>query len=1297
MYSRKNSRRPKPPKPQSMVSSLLGSLIVYGILLAIIASGFSVASNVFAGNAKDFFQNAAMSTSTNYSPTGLPNNAIDVRITTSSTALTMSTALSMESLSVDNGTSYSLVDSSATDRILTLGNSAGFTNVFSGVANDLIYLTSNSSLAINAVGSAGTLSISLASSGNFNIGTGSTLTISAAISGSGQSITKTGGGTATLSGANTYTGGTTLSAGVLQLGSDGVVSAGGAITSGPVGTGILTLGNGTTLRSDGSTNRTIQNSLSLSGTITLGATTTQTGALTFNSTDGTNTLGTAATVTLTGDTTLTTNVAVTIADVISGGFSLTKAGASILTLSGTNSYTGTTLIRAGTLSVSNIGNSGANSNLGTNGTINIGESSAGTLKYTGTGETSDKVISLYSIFGAGATIDQSGTGLLKFTSDLTTTSIANHTLTLQGSTSGTGEISGVISNPAGPNTISLIKAGTGTWTLSGANTYTGPTTISGGTLRLGNGGTGGSLSTSSTIVDNANFTINQTDSVVQGTDFSGSAITGTGSITQAGSGTLTLNAANTYSGGTNMNAGRLNINSASAIGTGTLTINGGTINNSSAAAITLSTNNPVIWGGDFTFGSGVNTNNLDFGTGAVTMAASRIISVGGNGNLLTFGGTVTNASGADVTLTVNNVGLNPGGLLLGGLALSDSNTPHTVTIAGSGYVRISGVVANGGTGAGNLTYSGTTFGGLELSGANTYSGLTILNSGTLYVANDSAFGTSALSLRGGVIQNNGPGARIIANQVSLDGNVIVYGNQDMTFTGTWTDSGSRTLNVASGLTLAGSVFLSDDNTTTGRGLTITGYAPTTISGVIANNNSGNTIAATLTYSGTSTLTLSGANTYSGGTTLNSGTLQLGTSSTGSVTNGPVGTGTLTLNGGTLSSNVGDLITVRSIANAIVFAGDVTFGTNTNFGALSLSGAGTLTSPFRTLTFIADVTYSGNIGESGGSFGITKAGDGTLILSGVNTYSGGTTINAGLLELKSTSALGSTSGSLTVNGGILDLDGQSISVGNLTGSSGKIWNNGPLAGSSTATLTIGTGNNGGGNYAGIIEDNNPGSGLTSKVAVTKTGTGTITLSGANTYTGATTVNGGTLLINGSTAAGSAVTVNNTGTLGGTGTVSGTVDVKSGGTLSPGTSPGTLHTGALTLENGSAFAVDLTAALGNDLVVAPSVTLGAVVLGPGLSLNISGILSIGQQFFIVNNTGASAVSGVFAQGATITSGGYTLTIDYLANFDTSLAVGGNDIMLEVTVVPEMETWLSGALTFAGLGLMQRRRVARVFKRA
>jgi autotransporter-associated beta strand protein len=175
-----------------------------------------------------------------------------------------------------------------------------------------------------------------------------------------------------------------------------------------------------------------------------------------------------------------------------GALSLTKVGTGTLTLTGSNNInTGATNIQNGTLSVVTLNNVAApnsTSTLGrpitvTAGTIGLGSTTTtGTLKVVGTGETTDRVINLAGTTGGGA-IEQAGTGLLKFTSNFTATGNGLKTLTLTGSTAGTGEIAGSIVN--GSQATSLAKSGTGTWVLSGANTYTGNTTVTDGTLALG--------------------------------------------------------------------------------------------------------------------------------------------------------------------------------------------------------------------------------------------------------------------------------------------------------------------------------------------------------------------------------------------------------------------------------------------------------------------------------------------------------------------------------------------------------------------------------------------------------------------------------------------------------------------------------------------------------------------------------------------------------------------------------------------------------------------------------------------
>jgi autotransporter-associated beta strand protein len=483
---------------------------------------------------------------------------------------------------------------------------------------------------------------------------------------------------------------------------------------------------------------------------------------------------------------------------------------------------------------------------------------------------------------------------------------------------------------------------------------------------------------------------------------------------------------------------------------------------------------------------------------------------------------------------------------------------------------------------------------------------------------------------------------------------------------------------------------------------------------------------TVTSVGPGTTIFGGANSYSGKTSIANGILSV--SSLNSVT------------GGTTSSNLGHPITVAN--------GTIDLGSTTTTGQLTYTGSGETTDRVinlagttggatidqsgasGSLTFTSALTATGagsktltlqgsnaGTGEIGGAIvdnsssnttAVLKQGTGTWTLSGNNTYSGGTTVSDGLLYLKSSTALGSSSGSLTVNGGILDLNGQTISVGNLTGSGGTIWNNGPLSGTATVTLTIGNGDTGGGTYAGLIRDNNPSSNA-GKIALTKTGTGTITLSGANDYTGVTTVSGGALFINGNqSAATGAVTVNGSGTtLGGSGTIGGSVTVSSGSTSNNNLSPGgsgvgsvaKLNTGALTLNTSTNFNIDITGAGGtgnagityDQLGVTGTVNLGGI-LASNLVLNVSGLTqtNVGEKFFIVLNDGTDLITTTFAQGTTVTSGADVFLINYADNGDGGSI--GNDISLTLTAVPEPSTWIGAALALGAIGITQRKRFAK-----
>ena len=355
-----------------------------------------------------------------------------------------------------------------------------------------------------------------AAGGTFEPNAGTTFTDAGAITGAGG-LTKTGTGTVILSGNNSYTGGTTLVAGTLQAGSPGGFVNNTAYT---VLGGSLNLNN---------FNLTMSSLKGTGGVVNLGS-----AALSINDT---------ATDVYSGD--------------VQGTGSLTKIGAGLQTLSGNNSYTGGTTLVAGTLQAGSPGgfvNNTAYTVLG--GSLNLNNFNLTISSLKGTGG----VVNLGS---AALSINDTATDVYS------------------------GEVQG---------TGSLTKIGAGLQTLSGNNSYTGGTTLVAGTLQAGSPGgfvnntaytvLGGSLD-----LNNFNLTMSSlkgTGGVVNlgsaalsindtATDVYSGDVQGTGSVTKIGAGTLTLSGNNSYSGGTILDAGTLVVNSAQALGFGTVVVNGGVL------------------------------------------------------------------------------------------------------------------------------------------------------------------------------------------------------------------------------------------------------------------------------------------------------------------------------------------------------------------------------------------------------------------------------------------------------------------------------------------------------------------------------------------------------------------------------------------------------------------------------------------------------------------------------------------------------------------------------------------------
>ena len=689
---------------------------------------------------------------------------------------------------------------------------------------------------------------------------------------------------------------------------------------------------------------------------------------------------------------------------------------------------------------------------------------------------------------------------------LSTTGVTASTLTQAAISSAN-----VTTTESAAHVLSLAKAGQGTWTLTGQNTYTGVTGVQAGTLMLDFSAPG---APTSNIISSASALY-----------MSG----GTLSIKAASSGTTTQSFANIQSLAgngvikTNANGGTLIVNLGPIGGTSS---NGRSLLLDASQGGTLATTSSDIGSGvllgSAIYYDGANYNYAHVASGTIGAAAAFAAlpaSAGGATSNYSLAGSGTESAAVSwQCLKLSTTGAGQSLTLLGTTGIGNSllfTGPNDYLITGGAF----GGGSNGGTrgiyfeqyGTGKLTVNSVVNAGsngnftkdgsgtlILNSGSNLMSGVVALNAGTL------AFTTIA---NGGVtcdlgVASNGGG------NLLLNGGVLKYmgasGTTDRSFTigtnGATIDasgtSGALTWNpgVAISFAAAGNAGY-QTYTAQNQYITLTGTNTNANTfGGSANvlTDSNLLYPLTVTKSGVGKWVLAGTNSYTGNTYINGGTLAVAAIETAG-TSGPLGkSGDIVFGGGTLQ---------YSPANAADYSGRIANSTS----AISIDTNG------RAVTFASSIAANNTGGlivkDTGGT-------PGSLTLSASNSYSGGTTVASGTLQIGNTNALGT--GGLTINDGVLDLHGNSIAVSALGGAGGTIANT--VSGTSTLTATIASGT---ATYAGAIVS---GSGA---VALHKEGAGTLLLSGSISA-GAISANGGVtqLALSGSVGA---VSVGASGTL------------------------------------------------------------------------------------------------------------------------------------------------------------------------
>ncbi|MCX6850547.1 MAG: autotransporter-associated beta strand repeat-containing protein [Verrucomicrobia bacterium] len=1098
-------------------------------------------------------------------------------------------------------------------------------------------------------------------------------------------LVKAGTSSLVLSGASTFAGGVQLNAGTLIIGAASTTSTAGAgITSGPLGTGILTIAGGTTLQSD-NTARTFSNNVVVNGNFTFGGT-ASTHNLTLNGT--VNLGGAARTLTVTSP-----QVTATMGGIVTGtAGGLLKVGDGTLTLtptttgalSATGAATNATVAGTTTLTLSATAAAGVVAGMTVHGTgiapgttVSSVAGSAVTLSQAAVATTNA------GNFAFGTTQTYASTAGAAGATTLTVSTGQAATLSVGSTVTGVGI--------AASTTITNVDTATGIITLNNAltasvvnqnitfggaavansfNSYVGATTVSGGLLKLGNLGalptatalsvlsggtldlnansttvaslagdssTTGGLITNSATTGTATFTVGDSSS----TGFGGAITNNVGStlnLVKVGSGTLTLGGPNSYSGSTTINRGTITLAASNAL--------------PSSSAVTI--------------------NNTTAGETGLLNLANFTNSIAS----LTFGG-----AGATSTST-NNVQTGTSGTLtlLGNVTYDATNNPNGSTISGSGFVSLGGTaVGTGLPGAANRTFavgdstatddltvnatisngSGsagdsitkTGAGKLVFTAANTYSGTNTISAGTLQIGNGST--TGDLGTGTGTITNNGA---LVVNR----SNALTISNV-ITGTGSLQQAGG----VSSVTTLTGASNYTGTTTVTsgtlelGAGGSLAGTAITVAD------------AATLKITGNRTIGTSGSASVTVNSTATAGILSLqdGTINTLTLNSATAGATILTLGGASTAAsllmdinataNTKDLIAVNQ--RLLLNAGGTIVGLNTIAGTILANGT------YDLVTFGANSTASGDFTFGAGTGNITFGAGGNLVQIG-----GG----------RSYGLVWDTGNASTAANFLATTTKLQLSVFTNPFALNAYWTGDQGSGGTGSWSSIGAGNNTNWSTdaAGTIDANQiPGGGTTNVFMTANSGAAanfTTTLDGSFSIASLTFTGSGTAadttnvtIANGTgtntlTVGSGGITVNSTSA---SHSISANVALGATQTWTNNSSGGLLVSGNVSgafglTKNGTG---DLTLT-GTNSYGSTTISTGALQIGNGTTTGTLGsgaVINNGTQLVISRSNDYNIANNISGTGDFVQAGGGTTTLSDTSNSYTGRTVISNSGTLEV----------------------------------